>query len=264
MNKIITILKRDGVLFTSKRFFAWVVGHTPFWSLLSFQYYKNYRLVFAPSMLTYVLFANPHTRDEDVKVIEKFVAPADIVIDIGAHIGSTVLVEASQSGGAGKVLAFEASPTFFKYLKENITINELETIVDVYPYAIGDTESSVLINESVKDDTTNHISDIGTEVKQVRLDDFTKDFAKINFIKVDVEGYEPMVLAGATETLKKTDCLYIEFCTSNLKNLGFLPSDMISKLQENFSLQTLTSDKLIPFEFNPEREYVTDLIALKI
>lgn len=263
ITKISNILRRDGLLFTTKRALAYLIGQTPWWHTISFSYYKNYRLVFAPSMLTYVLFAGHKARDEDTQVIQKFVKPGDIVVDIGAHIGSTVIVAADQAGSSGKVLAFEASPKFFSFLKQNIDKNNLNDIVTCYPYAIGDRKTQVNINESVTDDTTNHIGKSGNAVEQVTLDDYTKDFAKVSFIKIDVEGYEPKVLEGAVETLKKTDCIYIEFCTSNLKNLGFTATDITDSLKPHFSLYTHQENTLVPFAFIPGKPYAVNLVALK-
>ncbi|MCB9810529.1 MAG: FkbM family methyltransferase [Candidatus Nomurabacteria bacterium] len=263
MNKVIRILKRDGLVFTIKRAVAWLIGHSPFWDKLSFKFYKNYRLTFAPSMLTYVLFAQKTARDEDTKVLERFLSAGDIVIDVGAHIGSTAIVSADKVGKDGKVLAFEASKKFYKILTTNVDINRLSSIVTCFPFAVGDKKTKVFINESVADDTTNYVGETGNSVEQIILDDYTKDLHEVNFLKIDVEGYEPAVLSGATETLQKTKYVYIEFCTDNFKNLGSDPNEIIDVLTDIFTLHTLIDDKLNPFEYKNNEKYATNILAIK-
>ena len=90
-----------------------------------------------------------------------------------------------------------------------------------------------------------------------------KDLETVDFLKIDVEGYEPQVLAGAAESLKKTKVLYIEFCTNNLTQLHHNQSDFVQLLNKNFNLYVYSQNKLADFVFDGTKEYAVNLLCLK-
>ncbi len=263
INKIITILKRDGYTFSTKRALAWLIGHSPLALKFSFAYYKNYRLVFAPSMLTYILFASKSVRNSDITVLEEFIHAGDSVIDVGAHIGSMAIVAAACTGTTGKVLAFEPVAKFATIIQANVTKNNLDGIITVFPFAVGANTQNVFINDDVKDDTTNHVAASGTVVKQVTLDEYTKDIAKVALLKIDVEGYEVEVLRGASNTLAKTKVIFIEFYTRNLERLGYNPKEILNHLNTYFNLYIQDTDRSTAFEYKTDQAYEINLIGIK-
>lgn len=265
LSKIYTVIKRDGLFYTTKRAFAFAVAKLPLGSRLSFSFYRGLRLHFAPSMLTYVLFANPAARDEDTRVIEKFVSPGDVVVDVGAHIGSTALVAALHAGRSGKVIAVEASPKFYEILINNIACNQHTDLARLHTHqvALGDQANVIVhLNESVSDDTTNRVASHGTAVTQTTLDAITTNDPVIDFLKIDVEGYEPEVLAGARKTLVKTKVIYIEFYSANMRSQS-TETDIIQTLEEHFNLFVLQENKLVQFQYLSGAHYTLDLIGIR-
>ena len=91
---------------------------------------------------------------------------------------------------------------------------------------------------SVKANTGgSYISNAGEqEVANLILDDYVKNNStrKINFLRMDIEGYEPLALKGAIDTLKsgKVNAAYIEVSTYNLSRYGFYPEDIFGILKE--------------------------------
>jgi FkbM family methyltransferase len=267
ISKFTKIVKRDGIFFTTKRVTAFLIGQTPLWKNLSFKFHNNLKLRFAPSMLTYVLFANNAARDEDSLVIERFVTPGSTCIDVGAHIGSTVLITAKKAGPTGQVIAVEASPKFFEILSENVSLNQKQNLapIKLIASALGDTEADqVYLNESVSDDTTNHIGTTGTAVKQTTLDSLTKNLSRVDFLKIDVEGYEPEVLAGGINTLRKTKVIYIEFCSINFKHNQAVEAGLIETLSNQFNLYSFENGVLLPFHFVRGNIYALNLIGVSV
>ena len=61
-------------------------------------------------------------------------------------------------------------------------------------------------------------------VKTKTLDSF--NLSGIDFIKIDVEGYELHVLSGGRETIAKINQIYIEIWNSNLRSSSYIPSEM--------------------------------------
>jgi hypothetical protein len=135
--------------------------------------------------------------------------------------------------------------------------------VTAHQVALGAEAGTVYLNESVADDTTNHIASTGTAVQQDTLDSFTDALPQIDFLKIDVEGYELEVLKGATATLEKTKCLYIEFIPSQLERCGSNPEEVLSILSTHFTIHTIEKDGLIHFIYNPSDIHHPDLLCLK-
>ena len=261
IRKIFTVVQRDGLCFSARRALAWTLARLPFGTKVSFVFYKNYRLTFSKSMLTYVLFAGKASRHDDELALTKYCQNATTVIDVGAHIGTMTIIAASLLAPGGQVLAFEPSPRFFRILQKNISLNKLEEQVQAYPVAVGATPKQTFINEAVADDTTNHIDTVGTPVTQTTLDAQTQNYRVIDFLKIDVEGYELEVLQGAPLTLTKTKTIYIEFYTKNLLGAGSNPAIIISLLTQHFDLFTLSDDSLVPFTYVSGTDYMVNLLG---
>lgn len=139
---------------------------------------------------------------EDMSFVLHVLRPLDLFVDVGANIGSYSILA---GGGAGaNVLAFEPIPSTFSWLQKNIVLNALDERVNVMNLGLADLNGS--ISFSSDQDTVNHVLSEGERansvehVKVARLDDVLHGKNPI-MIKIDVEGYESQVLAGAEATL---------------------------------------------------------------
>ncbi len=135
------------------------------------------------------------------------VKPGDVVVDAGAMVGTFTLKAASQ--GASRILAFEPFPSSFELLNENIKRNELNN-VDAFDVALSQCNGEMKL-WSHENPGSQSLTDMKDPKKFImvptkRLDDVLKeeDVEHVDFIKIDVEGAETLVLMGAKETLKRT------------------------------------------------------------
>ncbi|WP_452231460.1 FkbM family methyltransferase [Lacinutrix sp. MEBiC02595] len=133
----------------------------------------------------------------------------DVVLDIGGCWGDTALYFAHKVGNNGKVYSFEFIPDNLKLFKINTELNpnllsNIELISNPVSNNSGDLiyfkdngPGSKVLFEPFEGQT-------GT-AKTVSIDDFVKNHAidKLDFIKMDIEGAEPIALEGAIETIKK-------------------------------------------------------------
>jgi len=83
----------------------------------------------------------------------------------------------------------------------------------------------------------SYISSSGEqEVNNLVIDEYVKDnsIERINFLKMDIEGYEPVALKGAFKTLSsgKVDAVYLEVSTNNLSRLNFHSEECFSLLRK--------------------------------
>lgn len=152
--------------------------------------------------------------------VEKWLTPyiqnSTVALDIGAHCGSHTLMYKKIKPDL-LVYAFEPQSMMHKLLCENVVMNQLANVW-CFNKAVGNISGEVEMNESVPDGHnptekirygTNDLYNLagleigsgGEVVEMVRIDDY--DFPKIDFMKIDVEGYEPLVLEGAIETIKR-------------------------------------------------------------
>lgn len=131
--------------------------------------------------------------------------PCDLFVDVGANVGSyTVLT----SGAAGcQTIAFEPGPAAFHWLLRNIDLNGLADLTVALNAAAGSQEGSVRLTSSL--DTGNRVMDPeedisdSIEVAVHALDDVVSDTPRI--LKIDTEGFEGEVLAGARGLLARDE-----------------------------------------------------------
>lgn len=134
---------------------------------------------------------------EEMMFMRRYLRPGDGFIDGGANEGMFTLLAAQLVGGAGEVHAFEAIPTYVSRLNENVTLNALSQVT-VHEAAIGDRAGEVVFAlrgtgsriHTVEDDAHT------VTVRMVRLDDELPAHAWA-MGKLDLEGAEPLALAGA-------------------------------------------------------------------
>jgi FkbM family methyltransferase len=122
-----------------------------------------------------------------------------VAIDGGANYG---LMSYHMNSKFGKVLAFEIDTDVRKCLETNMKNFECSN-VQVESYGLGDTEKSVDLVRSGK--TFANFVDPNTSAGQFpirSIDSYNLD--SVGFIKLDCEGYEPLIIQGAEQTIKKS------------------------------------------------------------
>lgn len=130
----------------------------------------------------------------------------DIVIDAGANMGIFSLLAAKKGA---KVYSFEPQPYFYSILCKNIALNYLNNKIEPLCYAISDRRgeftmyvdkenllSASIIIERGKDSCNVHC---------ISIDQWVEDdnIPRIDFIKVDIEGAERLLLSGARKSIIK-------------------------------------------------------------
>ena len=175
-----------------------------------YPFYGGMMIRLANSSASYGIFLNAGFSDRQVAdLFISFLRPGMVVFDCGAHIGEYTLLFSHLIGSEGKVYAFEPDPRLFPYLEENIRINALKQAVQ-NAVAVGDGEGEVPFNLS-PDPTGSFVvarSRNGTQttkVSMISLDEYVYErrLARVDAIKIDVEGSELAVLQGALSLLRR-------------------------------------------------------------
>lgn len=121
-----------------------------------------------------------------------------IAVDIGAHVGITAF-RLSQS--FEHVHAFEINTNLLPCLHHNLNMKGVHNCT-THPVGIGDVEKNVDIKTTNKSFGTHVDPDKKTGKYKIKtLDSF--EIQNVDFIKIDAEGYEPLVIKGALKTIEK-------------------------------------------------------------
>lgn len=143
----------------------------------------------------------------DTHLVQKEIGGDMNVLDVGANIGYYAIMEASQLT-SGRVYAFEPDPRNIELLQKNIKLNNLENKITVFPYAASNvSEEGKRFHLGERTNVSSFVErgdEAGTaEVECVKLDDLPY-IDTIDFIRMDIEGYECKVLEGARNFLTHT------------------------------------------------------------
>jgi FkbM family methyltransferase len=138
----------------------------------------------------------------DMGYLLHVLTPDDLFVDIGANVGSYTILACAAKGAKG--MCFEPVPSTFERLMDNLRINDLVGRVEARNVGLSDEEGDLAFTS--EEDTTNHIV-AGDEqasnvvrVKVLPLDAILEG-ATPSLLKIDVEGFEMRVLAGARRVL---------------------------------------------------------------
>ncbi len=176
--------------------------------------HKDFMLLFDQSGLSKAMWVDPNCRCEDISILYILLRDGDTFLDVGANIGTLALTASGIVGSAGKVYAIEPHPRTFLSLKRNIALNKRNNITSIN-VALGADSGTILFSDRA-DDSQNAVIDSSElqsqflEVPVRRMDDLPLGKAPITLLKIDVEGYEKLVLEGGKETLARTSCIYLE------------------------------------------------------
>lgn len=168
-----------------------------------------------------------------------------IYFDVGANLGFYVLIEGTNSGNKlEKIYAFEPLPENAATLRGNVKLNNLDASVVVNECAMSD-EPGVSSFQQEGHSNLGHLDDFGSilpegsrsiDVKVDTIDDFCKreKIERINFLRMDVEGHEDKVLAGARHTLSRSEeCLiFLELHPRMIEESGRSLPEMLTALED--------------------------------
>lgn len=140
-------------------------------------------------------------------IMERFIRPDDVILELGANIGYYVLIESTVLSDKAHIYAVEPGPQNVELLKKNIALNDISNI-EVSHMAMSNQKGTAKLYLGQACNLHSLIDSSGTsdaryvEVRTDTVDDFLKDKKPITFLRMDVEGYETEVIHGMQETLK--------------------------------------------------------------
>ena len=147
------------------------------------------------------------------------------VVDIGADCGDTAIQFAYR--GAREVYAYEPNLNAFKSLELTLLNNSYKQI-KAYNMAVLGKAQTIGINPEAKANRGGKIAEGNYQIKATTLNDIVKEHITNDVLKMDCEGYEYGIIAGASDkTLSAFDNVVIEYhnypqeLPDRFRNLGY-------------------------------------------
>jgi FkbM family methyltransferase len=157
------------------------------------------------------------------------IRPGDTVFDVGAAHGYYTLLSAKLVGPAGRVVAFEPSPQNAAYLRAHVQRNRLSNVT-IRPEAISDFVGELRFQIGMGSGTGRIDQHGSLTVPALTLDQAVAELGCVpQALKIDVEGAELTVLAGARTLLQSFPTLFLsthgtvthQRCCRYLQDLGY-------------------------------------------
>lgn len=202
------------------------------------------------------LIINGHWEGWITKAFLRLVKEGMVVVDVGANVGYYSILAGGKIKAGGKLISFEANPEIYDILFSNIEINGLLGFSEVVNKAVVDRSRELTFNVYHKHKGSSSLWEDNSvslryndcvepiKVLGVSLDEYFPVGTKIDLLKIDAEGSEPLIFKGAERVLVENEriIVIIEFAPDNLKSSGGA-FQFLEKIKElGFSIFSICKD----------------------
>ncbi len=195
-----------------------------------------------------------YNKNDSSRGVLDYVNRGDFVCDIGGNIGQTAMWISNKVGADGLVISFEPFPSSIRKFERNLRLNVSITNVRLVQIGLGAELATVVMKQDSMNSGANRItrcsvhSDDDAEITVKTLDSYfaeTNLSRRLDFIKIDVEGFEMSVLQGARTTIERwRPTLFVELDDRNLREQGSNSEELLNFLRSfGYSIIDLTSGK---------------------
>jgi len=210
---------------------------------LEVEWYGGARLtLYLGNDLSKQLFVTGCFEPNEFAFLSGFLKPGMVFVDAGANEGLYSIFAAGQVGELGRVYAFEPSPREFRRLERNLRLNQfpqLRIFSDALSAGSGISTLSIAREEHGGQNTLGALAEgvgrqRGLEVATRSLDDIAaaEGWERIDVLKMDVEGEEIRLLAGASRVLRTMRPVVLFECSAAaLARNGGSREELLAKLQ---------------------------------
>jgi len=200
---------------------------------------------------------------EELKLVSHIFRQGMTVVDVGANVGLYTAIAMHHIKSQGRIIALEPHPESFRYLRQTVEANAALLPLNEHPKvnvidvaaAASEGEAELYSNVDNKGDNRLYSSNLTPEssalsIRARTVDSVLRDYkiTAIDFLKVDVQGYEFEVIKGARETLRSSpDAIILsEFWPGGIRQASNCGSiDYLLYLRElNFHIYELRKQNL--------------------
>ena len=173
----------------------------------------------------------------------------DVVLDVGANYGEFIFAERYPT--AERVIGIEANPALEPFLKKSWEVHPDRQKIQILNALAAERsdEEHIFYVDSISSGRSSAVQrhdsqTVATKTRSVSIDDLVKDFVRPDksiVFKIDVEGFEPMVLSGMKRTLGCSSRLLgiMEFNPRLIRLSGADPEEFLGQLFETMAVFAL-------------------------
>ena len=204
------------------------------------------------------------------------VRPGMNCLDIGANLGYySIRMAAIVRREGGRVFSFEPDDFAFALLTRNCQENQLQDVITRFRFACGEEDREARLYKDPNPANYGGMSlrppsptSVSVSVSLKTVDSVISPGARIDFAKIDVEGYEPLVVDGMRRILAESSpVLLCEFNTSALRAAGAEePARFLEQLSALgytlYEAGAFGKKKPALFEYSPGQDQFANLVCL--
>lgn len=159
-------------------------------------------------MTRYVVEEQDDWFEDEIRFVRKLLLPGQHVIDVGANYGVYTLSMAAAVGHSGKVCSFEPDPTTARWLRESVELNGFKQ-VEIIESAVSDVSKRGIFSVGANAELNRLLTSGESSTKIIGVNITTLDrcreelhWKNVDFVKIDAEGQEPLVVRGGRQLLE--------------------------------------------------------------
>jgi FkbM family methyltransferase len=197
-------LNRGHRLRACLRYLKWQAGSRLVPGPIIIDWIADSRIMVSPgeTALTGSVYCGLHEFEDMAYVLHASDAD-DLFADVGANVGPYTILACAVRGARG--FCFEPVPSTYRRLLDNIHLNNLSDRVQAFNIGLSDCEADLLFTTG--ENCTNHVvaeDEAAADAIRVRVRplDRVLDREIPSILKIDVEGFETLVIKGASRTLR--------------------------------------------------------------
>jgi len=160
-------------------------------------------------VIFYGLDLNYFWEPQTAKLMEKLIADAECAMDAGSHIGYLALLARRAMKNPNSILhSFEPVAYLYNIARENFALNNNSEKIIINQMALSDHNGEAEVSiDNLRSAIVSDGDDIiqnKEKVRTITVDDYLHQvkLPRLDFLLLDVEGYEPKVFAGMAETMR--------------------------------------------------------------
>lgn len=225
--------------------------------------FERYHFIYKPLYFFYKKISDR----QKIALFKEIIKPGMRVLDLGANIGFYTVLFSKLVGENGKVFSFEPDAKNYKYLEEN-TKTLYNVIIEKKAVSDKTEKIKFYISKDLNVDHQSYDNGEGRdceEVDAIALDDYFPDNAKIDFIKIDIQGYEPIALKGMSKIMRQLGgaVVFGELWPYGLQKAGSSAEEYLQFLKSHGFKIKFFEDEIDYNEKVKDKNFYTDFIATK-
>jgi len=183
-------------------------------STLRIRNFDGFEMAYRPGTVDEIVLMESFSHDIFFSAVPEYEpSETDIILDVGAHIGTFAVLAASKVP-RGAVHAIEACQNTFDYLRINTALNRMNNL-HAYHLALSNQRGDCTLfhdTENWGHSVVHQLSASSETVESITLKDFFEEngIDKCNFVKFNCEGAEfPILLGSSSDLLRRIGAMLV-------------------------------------------------------